>query len=155
MATTPALIRKDIAARLASAGMREATGPLGASSEPATVIDRSFDVVMGDDEDDGQRVVPGVSIRVKQAITVRIAHKVKPRAAGEAQDQSLADRTAAMRVMFTRTAVGDPRAATAAQYENTIGYGGATTESHGGGAFLLTTLRFGVVYQLDLTAGVA
>ena len=98
-----------------------------------------------------------VAVRVNMTRTaaVRIAHKVKPRAAGEAQDQSLADRTAAVRVMFTRTATGDPRAATAAQYENTIGYGGATTESHGGGAFLLTTLRFGVVYQLDLTAGVA
>lgn len=155
MATTPLIIRKDLAARLVAASLREATGPLGAANEAATVIDRSFDVQMGDDQDAGQRVRMGVTMQIVQGITVRLAHRVKPGKAGDARDASLSDRTAVLRAFLTRTAATDPRAATAAEYESTLHYRGGSTEERGGGAFLLTTMQLDVTYQLDLTAGVA
>ena len=150
MSTTPLNIRKDLAARLVAAGLREATGPLGASSEPNTVIDRSFDIIMGDDQDAGQRVQMGVTMRISQIITIRLAHKIKPGKAGDARDQGLNDRTAVMRKLLTRTAT-----TTAAEYESTLTYRGGSTEDRGGGAYTLATLVWDVAYQLDLTAGVA
>ena len=155
MSATPVAIRRDLAARLVAVGLREATGPLGVSMEPATVIDRSFDIVMGDDQDAGQKVQFGVTMRINQIITIRLAHRIKPSRAGDARDQGLNDRAAVMRALLTRTAVGEPRAAVAAQYESTLTYRGGSTEDRGGGAFTLATLVFGVAYQLDLTAGVA
>lgn len=153
MSATPVLIRRDLAARLTGVGLREATGPLGAGMEPSTVIDRSFDIVMGDDQDAGQRVQFGVTMRVNQIITIRLAHRIKPSKAGDTRDQGLSDRAAIMRALLTRTATDSPRAAVAAQFESTLTYRNGSTEDRGGGAYTLATLVFGVAYQLDLTGG--
>lgn len=150
MATTPITIRKDLAARLTAVGLRQATGSLGVAAEASTVIDRSFDVAMGDDQDAGQRVRLGVEMRIVQGVTVRLAHRVKPKAAGEAHDASLSDRTTVLRAFLTRT-----NTAAAAEYEGTMHYRGGSTQDAGGGTYLLTTMQFDVTYQLDLTAGAA
>ena len=146
--TTPSQIRKVLAARIVAAGLREATGPLGAEMEPSTTTDRSFDLVMGEDGDAGQRVVPGQYCRLQQAFTVHLAHSIRVKVGPPARDRALEDKAAVMRCLLNRydDALGGIEAA--------INYQGGTIEDRGGGAYLLTSMRWVITYQLDLTAGV-
>ena len=146
--TTPMQIRSVIAARIVAAGLREAAGPLGAEMEPSTVIDRSFDLRMGEDADAGQRVVPGAYCRMQQAFTVHLVHAFRVKVGGAARDRALDDRLAVMKACLNRYEDG------LAGIEAAIQYQGGTSEDRGGGAYILTSLRWVIVYQLDLTAGV-
>jgi len=146
MALTTTQLRQAIAARCVTAGLREAKGPLGAEMEPSTVIDRSFDVALGEDSDTGQRVQSGVTMRLLQAFEVRLTHTVRLGKAGDSRDAAATDRRAILRAMVNRAADS------LAEVESTITYLGGTTEDRGGGAFLFTPMRFSLVYQISLAA---
>lgn len=149
MPLSPVTIREGLAKRILAIGLSEAKGPLGAEMEPATVIDRSFDVQFGDDADTGERVKSGAHVRLVQSFAVRLVHRIKLGKGGDARDVAIADKAGVMRAMLNRASPAD----TISECEATITYLGGTMEDRGGGAYVYTLMRWSVTYHLDLTAG--
>jgi hypothetical protein len=112
--------------------------------EPSTVIDRSYEVVITDDNDGGDRVRPGARMSVTAQFAVRLAHRLNPKGGADVRDQALNDADAVRRALLTHGADA------IRECENTITYGGTSREERGGGAYLLTTMRWAVRYDCSL-----
>ena len=147
MSLTTAQLRAGLTDRVAGvAGLRVATGPLGVEREASTVIDRAFEVVITDEADGGERVRAGARMSVTAQFVVRLVHRMPIKGGAEARDQAYNDADAVRRVLLTHAADS------ILECENTITYGGTAREDRGGGAYILTTMRWAVRYDCSLVA---
>lgn len=139
MALTLAQLHDGLHARVASvSGLKPATGPLGVDGEPSTLIDGAFDVIIGDDSDAGERVRNADHIVTAVQFAVRLVHRLPVKGGSAGRNQALTDSEAVRNVLLNAQADGIK------ECQNTITYGGTTREERGGGAYLLTTLRWAV-----------
>lgn len=148
MAFTSPQLRALLAARVAAiAGLREATGILGPSREPSTVVDRSFTVVLGQDVPAGERYTQAGEILLTQSFAVRLAHKLHPKDGPAAYDQALADRDAVRARVLQK--VDDA----ARSIQGLIRYRGSIDPVvTGGGGYLLSEVQFVVDVPVSLGA---
>lgn len=146
MSLTTVQVRAGLTTRIATyTTLREAKGPLGLELEPATVMDRSYEVVITDDADAGERVRAGTRMAITAQFVVRLVHRLPPKGGAEARDAALTDADTVRRVLLT--AYSDALK----ECQNTITYGGCTREERGGGAYVLTTMRWALRYDCPLT----
>ena len=149
MAFTTPQLRQLFAARVAGvAGLREASGLLGPSREPATVVDRSFSVVMGQDvPTPGERYTQSGDMALTQSFSVRLAHKLHPKDGPAAYDQALADRDAVRaRMLHKVTDAASP-------IQGLIRYRGSIEgQVTGGGGYMLSEVQFTVDFPVYLGA---
>lgn len=149
MAFTSPQLRQLMAARVAAvAGLKEATGILGPSREPSTVVDRSFTVVIGQDvPTQGMRYTQAGDIQLTQSFAVRLAHKLHPKDGPAAYDQALADRDAVRARVLQK--VDDAARA----IQGLIRYRGSIDPViAGGGGYLLSEVQFVVDVPVSLGA---
>jgi len=145
MSLTTKQLRAGLTARVATvAGLHTASGPLGVEREPSTLADRSFEVIITDETDAGERVRAGARMWVTAQFSVRMVHRMPLKGGAEARDQALDDSDAVRRVLLSHAS--DP----IRECENTITYGGTSREERGGGAYILTTMRWAVRYDCSL-----
>lgn len=148
MAFTSPQLRQLLAARVAAvSGLKEATGILGPSREPSTVVDRSFTVVLGQDVAAGERYRQAGEILLTQSFAVRLAHKLHPKDGPAAYDQALADRDAVRaRVLQYVNDAARP-------IQGLIRYRGSIDPVvAGGGGYLLSEVQFTVDVPVSLGA---
>lgn len=140
-------LRKGLSARVGTVPeLREAKGPMGVAMEPSTVLDRSYEVVITDDADAGERVRAGARMMITAQFVVRLAHRLALKGGADVRDQALTDADAVRRALLTHA---DDAIKSC---ENTITYGGTSREDRGGGAYVLTTMRWAVRYDCSLVA---
>ena len=145
MALTTAQVRRYAAGRVALAGLSESASPLGPTAEPDSVIHRSFSVTLPSDIDSGMRTKTGGILRVEQTVLVTLAHKGRAKAGPDVWDAALDDRDRVRAQILNHHDDGLREA------EGSIRYGGGETRLEGGGLYLLTTLRWSITFDLDLT----
>jgi len=141
-------IRQALTARVATvSGLREAKGPLGLNLEPASVLDRSFEVVFTGDADAGERVRAGGRMWITMQFEVRLAHRLPTKGGASSRDQAYRDHDATRRVLLTHANDAIK------ECESTITYGGtASPEDRGGGVWMLTIQRWALRYDASLVA---
>lgn len=143
--SAPAL-RNALAGRVSRVpGLREASGVLGPEYEPKQVVDRSFTVFLGAEQDAGGRTRTDASLFVLREFTVRIAHKLNAARGATALAQAYTDADDVKKILLGN--VDD-------EYRpcepHTAFLGAPEPEVLGGGSFLLTSLRFRTRYRVTI-----
>ena len=148
MTPTAAGLRAAVAARVGAVpGLREASGVLGPEYEAKQLIDRSFTVWLGAEQDAGGRVRTDGSVFVARDFSIRLGHKLNTaRTQAAALAQAYADADEVKKALLGHAADMYRDAEPDTAYLGTD-----EPEIVGGGVFLLTRLRFRTRYRFALT----
>jgi hypothetical protein len=140
-------LQDSIASRvLRVAGLREASGVLGPEYEPKQVIDRSFTVFLGAENDAGGRTRTDGSLFVSREFRIRLAHKINAtRNGARALAQAYADAEDVKKILL-----GNVDDAYRPCEPHTAYLGTPDPELAGGGTFYLTDVRFRTRYRFAI-----
>ena len=143
---TPTLYRGLVGRLALVRGLREAEGVLGPGREPASIVHRSFSLVLGADIDAGERVRSGGTLAVWVSFLVMLAHRLRPKEGNEALLECYSDRDAVRQVLLAE------RDDVLAAVQHLIVYEGSDAPIiAGGGAYVLSMLRWRVLQHLALS----
>ena len=142
---TPTSCHAAVMARLVAAGLTKSISPLGVRNESNQRINRSFSVAVNSitPSPSPGRSQPSVAgVRMTQAHTVELGHRVKPGDGQDAPDTALQDLHTAMKYL----AAND----TTLTQEGALEIGTATMTFAGNGAFLVTSFGLNITYNMSL-----